>query len=106
MVCNKRRPMLSLQMVTDMDQVNFTAKHIVLAKFNEGVEEGEIERLIRDYADLSNHIEQIQSFEWGKDTLEDRSAYGAHPAHVKFDTQLSTTLEKVVVIDYVPRPEP
>ncbi|KAJ6720910.1 hypothetical protein OIU85_024051 [Salix viminalis] len=106
-----------------MDQVNFTAKHIVLAKFNEGVEEGEIERLIRDYADLSNHIEQIQSFEWGKDvsienlhqgfthvfettfqTLEDRSVYVDHPAHVQFRTAFLHIAE-IVAIDYVPRPE-
>ncbi|KAJ6718410.1 STRESS-RESPONSE A/B BARREL DOMAIN-CONTAINING PROTEIN HS1 [Salix purpurea] len=108
-----------------MDQVKWVVKHIVLAKFKEGVEKGEIEKLIRDYEDLRNHIEQIKSFEWGTDvsienlnqgfthvfettfqTLEDRSAYVAHPAHVQFGTQLLTTLEKVVVIDYVPRPEP
>ncbi|KAJ6718474.1 hypothetical protein OIU79_006377 [Salix purpurea] len=108
-----------------MERVKWVVKHTVLAKFKEGVEKGEIEKLIKDYADLRNHIEQIKSFEWGTDvsienlnqgfthvfettfqTLEDRSAYVAHPAHVKFGTQLFTTLEKVVVIDYVPRPEP
>ncbi|KAJ6432124.1 hypothetical protein OIU84_019391 [Salix udensis] len=107
-----------------MDQVKFTAKHIVLAKFKEGVEEGEIERLIRDYADLRNHIEQIRSFEWGTDvsienlhqgfthvfettfqTLEDRSVYVDHPAHVQFRTAFLHIAEKIVVIDYVPRPE-
>ncbi|KAJ6357152.1 hypothetical protein OIU78_005102, partial [Salix suchowensis] len=48
-----------------MEQVKWVVKHIVLAKFKEGVEKGEIEKLIKDYADLRNHIEQIKSFEWG-----------------------------------------
>ncbi|KAJ6718475.1 hypothetical protein OIU79_006378 [Salix purpurea] len=100
-------------------------KHIVLAKFKEGVTKAEIEKLIKDYADLRNHIKQVKSFEWGTDvsienlnqgfthifettfaTLEDRSAYVAHPDHVKFGTQLFPTLEKVIGIDFVPSPEP
>ena len=44
-----------------MEQV---VKHIVLAKFKEGVTEAEIQKLISDYADLRNHIKQIKSFEW------------------------------------------
>ncbi|KAF9674317.1 hypothetical protein SADUNF_Sadunf10G0114800 [Salix dunnii] len=47
--------------ITDMEQV---VKHIVLAKFKEGVTEEEIQKLTSDYADLRNHIKQIKSFEW------------------------------------------
>ncbi|KAL9389239.1 hypothetical protein Peur_017844 [Populus x canadensis] len=97
-------------------------KHIVLAKFKEGTTEEEIEKHIKNYADLLNHIEHMKSFEWGTDvsienlhqgfthifeatfdTLEGRSAYVAHPAHVKFGTALFPTLEKVIVFDYVPK---
>ena len=42
-------------------------------------------------------------FEATFETLEGRSAYVAHPAHVKFGTALFPALEKVVVIDYVPK---
>ncbi|KAG5237148.1 protein Pop [Salix suchowensis] len=107
-----------------MEQVKGVVKHIVLAKFKEGVAEEEIEKHIREYANLCNLIEQMKSFEWGTDvsienlnqgfthifettflTLEDRSAYVAHPAHVKFGTAFLHIAEKIVVIDYVPRPE-
>uniref|UniRef100_A0A6N2NDZ8 Stress-response A/B barrel domain-containing protein n=1 Tax=Salix viminalis TaxID=40686 RepID=A0A6N2NDZ8_SALVM len=96
-------------------------KHIVLAKFKEGVTKAEIEKLIKDYADLRNHIKQVKGtdmsienlnqgfthiFETTFATLEDRSAYVAHPAHVKFGAQLFPTLEKVIGIDFVPAPEP
>ncbi|KAJ6977022.1 Stress-response A/B barrel domain-containing protein HS1 [Populus alba x Populus x berolinensis] len=40
-------------------------------------------------------------FEATFETLEGRSAYVAHPAHVKFGTALFPTLEKVIVIDHV-----
>ena len=39
-------------------------KHIVLAKFKEGTTEEEIEKHIKNYADLLNHIEHMKSFEW------------------------------------------
>ncbi|KAJ6948590.1 hypothetical protein NC651_002804 [Populus alba x Populus x berolinensis] len=42
-------------------------------------------------------------FEATFETLEGQSAYVAHPAHVKFGTALFPTLEKVIVIDYVPK---
>ncbi|KAJ6891495.1 stress-response A/B barrel domain-containing protein HS1-like [Populus alba x Populus x berolinensis] len=93
-------------------------KHIFLAKFKEGTTEEEIEKHIKSFADLLNHIEHMKGtdvsienlhqgfthiFEATFETLEGRSAYVAHPAHVKFGTALFPTLEKVVVIDYVPK---
>ncbi|KAF9674316.1 hypothetical protein SADUNF_Sadunf10G0114700 [Salix dunnii] len=107
-----------------MEQVKGVVKHIVLAKFKEGVAEEEIEKHIKEYANLCNLIEHMKSFEWGTDvsienlhqgfthifettfeTLEDRSAYVAHAAHVKFGTAFSSVLEKIIAIDYVPKPE-
>ncbi|XP_034907014.1 stress-response A/B barrel domain-containing protein HS1 [Populus alba] len=104
-----------------MEQVKGVVKHMVLAKFKEGVPEEEIEKHIKDYANLLNHIEHMKSFQWGTDvsienlhqgfthifevtfeTLDGRSAYVAHPAHVDFGTAFLTILEKIVVVDFVP----
>ena len=46
------------------EQVKGVVKHIVLAKFNEGVAEEEIEKHIKEYANLCNLIEHMKSFEW------------------------------------------
>ncbi|KAG5237147.1 protein Pop [Salix suchowensis] len=100
-------------------------KHTLLTRFKDEITREQIDKHINDYSNLIDLIPPMKSFSWGTDvsienlnqgfthvfettfqTLEDRSAYVAHPAHVKFGTQLFTTLEKVVVIDYVPRPEP
>ncbi|CAK7356842.1 unnamed protein product [Dovyalis caffra] len=44
----------------DMEQVKGVVRHIVLAKFKED----EVEKHIKDYANLLNHIEQMKSFQW------------------------------------------
>ncbi|KAJ6891481.1 hypothetical protein NC651_024855 [Populus alba x Populus x berolinensis] len=128
-----------------MEQVKGVVKHIVLAKFKEGVPEeeiGETHKRLRQSAqphrthevfpvlgmkylvllvlgcflvllvllsamgtDVS--IENLHQgfthiFEVTFETLDGRSAYVAHPAHVDFGTAFLTILEKIVVVDFVP----
>ncbi|CAK7326276.1 unnamed protein product [Dovyalis caffra] len=104
-----------------MEQVQGVVKHLVLAKFKDEVTEEEIEKHIKDYANLLNHIEHLKSFQWGTDVsienlhqgfthifectfenLEGRSAFVCHPAHVDFATAFLRILEKVVLVDFVP----
>ncbi|GJY00955.1 stress-response A/B barrel domain-containing protein HS1 [Tanacetum coccineum] len=96
-------------------------KHILLAKFKDGISEQQIDDLIKGYANLVNHCETMKSFKWGKDvsiehlhqgythvfestfeTTEGIAAYISHPAHVEFATVFLDQLEKVLVIDYKP----
>nr|XP_043625151.1 stress-response A/B barrel domain-containing protein HS1 [Erigeron canadensis] len=96
-------------------------KHILLAKFKDGLSEQQIHDLIKGYANLVNHVEPMKSFRWGKDvsienlhqgfthvfestfeTTEGIATYLAHPAHVEFATGFLAQLDKVLVIDYKP----
>ncbi|CAI9109802.1 OLC1v1009706C1 [Oldenlandia corymbosa var. corymbosa] len=96
-------------------------KHILLAKFKDGLSEQQIEELIKGYAKLVNLIEPMKAFKWGKDvsseclnqgfthvfesTFESTQGvaeYVAHPAHVEYANQLLPQLEKVLVVDYKP----
>ncbi|RAL38600.1 unnamed protein product [Cuscuta campestris] len=96
-------------------------KHILLAKFKDGISQEEIDHLIQGYANLVNHIHPMKSFTWGKDvsienlnqgfthvfesTFESTQGvaeYIAHPLHVEFANKLLPQLEKVLVVDYKP----
>lgn len=39
-------------------------KHILLAKFKDGISEEQIDDLIKGYANLVNHVEPMKSFRW------------------------------------------
>ncbi|MFS8026705.1 putative stress responsive alpha-beta barrel [Helianthus anomalus] len=39
-------------------------KHILLAKFKDGISQQQIDDLIKGYANLVNHIESMKSFRW------------------------------------------
>lgn len=39
-------------------------KHILLAKFKDGIPQEEIDQLIKGYANLVNHIQPMKSFCW------------------------------------------
>lgn len=96
-------------------------KHVLLAKFKEGVSEDQIEKLIKDYADLVNLIEPMKAFHWGTDvsienlhqgfthifestfeSTEGVAEYVAHPAHVEYANVFLSHLDKVLVFDYKP----
>ncbi|KAI5650971.1 hypothetical protein M9H77_36976 [Catharanthus roseus] len=96
-------------------------KHILLAKFKDGVSEEQIELLIKEYANLVNLIEPMKSFQWGKDVsienlhqgfthifestfenTEGIAEYISHPAHAEYANRFLAQLDKVLVVDYKP----
>ncbi|KAJ4832295.1 Stress-response A/B barrel domain-containing protein hs1 [Turnera subulata] len=104
-----------------MEEVKGVVKHVLLAKFKEGVTPAQIEELIKGYAGLVNKIEPMKSFQWGTDvsienlhqgfthifestfeSTEGVKEYVHHPAHVEFGTAFLGVLDKVVVFDYRP----
>ncbi|KAK9934035.1 hypothetical protein M0R45_021199 [Rubus argutus] len=104
-----------------MEEAKGLVKHVLLAKFKEGVSESEIEQLIKGYANLVNLIDPMESFHWGKDvsienmhqgfthifestfkSTEAVAEYVAHPVHVEFANLFLSHLDKVLVFDYKP----
>ncbi|CAI9109803.1 OLC1v1009707C1 [Oldenlandia corymbosa var. corymbosa] len=96
-------------------------KHILLAKFKDGVSEQQIEELIKGYFKLVDLIEPMKDLKWGKDVSAENLNQGfthvfestfestqgvaefiAHPAHVEYAKQLVPKLEKVLVVDFKP----
>ncbi|XP_060212853.1 stress-response A/B barrel domain-containing protein HS1-like [Lycium barbarum] len=96
-------------------------KHILLAKFKDGIPSDQIDQLIKQYANLVNLIEPMKAFHWGEnvsienyhqgfthvfestfDSTEGVAEYIDHPAHVEYANTLIPQLEKVLVIDYKP----
>ncbi|XP_055811183.1 stress-response A/B barrel domain-containing protein HS1 [Solanum dulcamara] len=96
-------------------------KHILLAKFKDGIPPDQIDQLIKQYANLVNLVEPMKAFHWGEnvsienfhqgfthvfestfDSLEGVAEYVDHPAHVEYANILLPLLEKVLVIDYKP----
>jgi hypothetical protein len=47
-----------------MEEAKGVVKHVLLAKFKEGIPSDEIEKLIKGYANLVNLIEPMKAFEW------------------------------------------
>ncbi|KAL3369337.1 hypothetical protein AABB24_009927 [Solanum stoloniferum] len=97
-------------------------KHILLAKFKDGIPPEQIDQLIKQYANLVNLVEPMKAFQWGKDvsienlhqgfthvfestfdSLEGVAEYVAHPVHVEFANTMLPQLEKVLIIDYKPQ---
>ncbi|XP_009590268.1 stress-response A/B barrel domain-containing protein HS1 [Nicotiana tabacum] len=96
-------------------------KHILLAKFKDGIPADQIDQLIKQYANLVNLIEPMKAFHWGEnvsienfhqgfthvfestfDSTEGIAEYIDHPTHVEYANILLPQLEKVLVIDYKP----
>ncbi|KAM2440699.1 hypothetical protein PS1_022004 [Malus domestica] len=97
-----------------MEEAKGVVKHVVLAKFKDGIAENKIEEIIKSFANLVNLIEPMKSFNWGKDvssenlhqgfthifestfeSTEGVAEYVAHPAHVDFANLFLSHLEKV-----------
>ncbi|GAB2285513.1 hypothetical protein Dimus_019962 [Dionaea muscipula] len=92
-------------------------KHLVLAKFKEGVV---VEDIIKGMEKLVSDIDTVNSFEWGQDVesqemlrqglthaflftfsnKEDFTAYLTHPSHAEFSDTFSTVIENVVLLDF------
>ncbi|GMH29150.1 hypothetical protein Nepgr_030993 [Nepenthes gracilis] len=104
-----------------MEESKGTVKHVLLAKFKDGVSSDQVGQLIKGYANLINLIQPMKAFQWGKDvsienlhqgfthvfestfeSTEGIAEYLAHPAHVEFANAFLPCLEKVVVVDYKP----
>ncbi|KAL6990157.1 Stress-response A/B barrel domain-containing protein hs1 [Sarracenia purpurea var. burkii] len=100
-----------------------TVKHILLAKFKDGISPDQIDQLIKGYANLVHLIEPMKAFHWGRDVsienahqgfthvfestfenVEGVAEYIAHPAHDEFANKLLPVLEKILVVDYKPTP--
>ncbi|XP_047959512.1 stress-response A/B barrel domain-containing protein HS1-like [Salvia hispanica] len=104
-----------------MEESKGEVKHILLAKFNDGLSEQQIDECIKEYANLVNLVPSMKAFRWSKDvsienmhqgfthifesTFESTQGiaeYISHPDHVVFGNKLLTLLEKLIVVDYKP----
>ena len=95
--------------------------HIVLMKFKPEVTDGEIAELEAALDDLPNHITEIHSYEFGRDTVRsDRSydfalvsmfanlealqRYQEHPRHRKVLEKIQGMVADVAAVDFETRP--
>ncbi|GFP87157.1 probable protein pop3 [Phtheirospermum japonicum] len=104
-----------------MEAGNGEVKHILLAKFKDGISEEQIEEYIKEYANLVNLVPSMKAFKWGKDvsaenlhqgfthvfestfeSTEGIAEYVSHPHHVAYANKLLPQFEKVIVVDYKP----
>uniref|UniRef100_A0A7C9DD26 Stress-response A/B barrel domain-containing protein n=1 Tax=Opuntia streptacantha TaxID=393608 RepID=A0A7C9DD26_OPUST len=92
-------------------------KHLVVAKFKDGVA---VEDIIKGMQDMVSEIDAVKSFEWGQDleshemlrqgfthsflmafnSKEEFTAFQSHPKHGEFSTTFSAAIEKVVLLDF------
>jgi hypothetical protein len=96
-------------------------RHVVNFKFKKDATPEQIERVIEAFAELTNKISVIDSFEWGTNsspegldkgfthcwiigfrTERDRDYYLSHPDHTAFATLVKPLLADVQVVDFVP----
>ncbi|KAL6578213.1 Stress-response A/B barrel domain-containing protein hs1 [Orobanche minor] len=104
-----------------MEEGTGEVKHILLAKFKEGISEEQIEEYIKQYANLVNLVPSMKAFRWGKDVSAENlhqgfthvfessfeskqgiAEYVSHPHHVEFANIFLPQLDKVLVVDYKP----
>lgn len=97
-------------------------RHVVLFRFRDDATPDSIRALETAFVGLRDRIPGIVDLEWGTNespealadgfthcflvTLADtaaRDAYLPHPAHLAFTRELQPVLERVLVVDYVPR---
>ncbi len=94
-------------------------RHVVLFKFNDGLEEAKIKEVVEAFADLKNKIDVVDGFEYGTNVSEenlslgfthcfvatfksaaDRDVYLPHEAHQAFVKLLDGKIDKVLVVDF------
>ncbi|XP_059643186.1 stress-response A/B barrel domain-containing protein HS1 [Cornus florida] len=108
-----------------MEESKGVVKHVLLARFKDGVPPDQIDQLIKGYANLVSLIEPMKAFNWGMDvsienlhqgfthvfestfeSTEGVAEYISHPAHVEFADLFLSNLDKVLVVDYKPTTVP
>ncbi|KAJ1686289.1 hypothetical protein LUZ63_017679 [Rhynchospora breviuscula] len=92
-------------------------KHLVVAKFKEGVA---VEETLQGMTQLVSTMDMVKSFEWGTEMLgeemlrqgfthvfimtfnngEDLASYLNHPSHIDFIGPFQATLENALVFDF------
>ncbi|KAB1215932.1 hypothetical protein CJ030_MR4G028706 [Morella rubra] len=92
-------------------------KHLVIAKFKEGVV---VDEILKGMEKLVSELDTVKSFEWGQDIesqemlrqgfthaflmtfqkKEDFTAFLGHPSHVEFSATFSAAIEKIVLLDF------
>ncbi|XAR56152.1 hypothetical protein NMG60_11036509 [Bertholletia excelsa] len=92
-------------------------KHLVIAKFKEGVV---VEELLQGMEKLVSEIDVVQSFEWGEDieskemmrqgfthafmmtfkSKEEFTVFQTHPKHAEFSATFSAVIDKVLLLDF------
>ncbi|CAO2813197.1 unnamed protein product [Amaranthus hypochondriacus] len=92
-------------------------KHLVVAKFKEGIV---VEDIIKGMQDLVSQLDVVKSFEWGEDVeshemlrqgfthsflmtfnnKEEFTSFLAHPKHVEFSATFSQAIDKVILLDF------
>lgn len=94
-------------------------RHVVLFSFKDGIEEIQLQEIIRSFEDLEQSIEFVKSIEWGEnespeglnkgfthcfivtfDSDVNRNAYLTHPSHLSFIDLVTNHLEDVCVVDF------
>jgi hypothetical protein len=94
-------------------------RHVVLFKFKDTSQPGDVREVEKAFAGLSQKISLIKAFEWGTNASpenlnqglthcflvtfsseKDRDDYLVHPDHKAFVEVLRPHLDKVTVIDY------
>ena len=94
-------------------------RHVVLFKFKDSSQPGDIKKVEEAFAGLADKIKLIKDFEWGTNNSpenlnqglthcffvtfssdKDRDDYLVHPDHKAFVEVLGPHLDKVTVIDY------
>ncbi|MCP4645524.1 MAG: Dabb family protein [bacterium] len=94
-------------------------RHVVLMKFKEGTAPEDIRKAENGFRALASKMDLIHDFEWGTEvgpgakaqgfthgfvvtflSVQDRDAYGPHPAHQEYVALLKPILEDVLVFDY------
>ncbi|XP_047323848.1 stress-response A/B barrel domain-containing protein At5g22580-like [Impatiens glandulifera] len=92
-------------------------KHLVVAKFKEGVV---LDEILSGMEKLVSDIESVISFQWGEDiesldmlrqgythafmmtfkSKDEFNAFLGHPKHLEFSETFSQVIEKIVVLDF------
>ncbi|GFP81231.1 probable protein pop3 [Phtheirospermum japonicum] len=83
--------------------------------------EEQIQKSIKQYANLVNLVPSMKAFKWGKDvsaenlhqgfthvfestfeSVQGVAEYSSHPHHVEYSNIFLSQLEKIIVVDYKP----
>ena len=106
-------------MKTENDSKKVLLRHLVLFKFNEGIDISILQEIEKRFALLKHEITLVKDLEWGtnisKEGLsngfthcfmlsfedeKDRDAYIIHPKHQMFVAFIKEYLDKACVVDY------